>query len=422
MAAQSLAAKLLYSEQTCLTNDEVEELRARVLARARRENPKALKDPRNHEGYLRGIAMMERGATPALVDSVVSDMLGYGPLQRYIFPTEERYRNVTEVMVPVYDKVYVEINGSLQKTETRFRDEEHLRAVAEKIVMSCGRRVNESEPVVDAKLPDGSRVNVIIPPIARGGTTMVIRRFPRPIALEDLINNDAITEELVAYLREVIARGLNVVVTGPMGSGKTTILNALLSLVTETWGTDASVIIFEDIAELQPQHENVRCFESRPPGLDGQGEVSIVSLAQTAMLRLRPDWIILGECRGAEAYYVLQAMCVGHPAMTTFHAIDAVDAVMGRLPAMVIMSREGQVEGRAAALDRIAGAVDVVLHATKVIKGNYRERRIVQVAEVMIRETPAGRVPDPRTIFRFDGKKLSQVADPRIFNKKKVVF
>jgi pilus assembly protein CpaF len=418
---KSLVAKLLGTGEAS-PSDEAETLRARILARVRRENPPALRDPLRYESYLHGVAVLEAGAAQLLVEDIVNDILGYGPIQPYIYPVGDRYRDVTEVMISRYDRVYVEMDGRLVRTGTVFRSEEHLHTVARKIVMSAGKRIDESEPIVDARLPDGSRVNVMIPPVSVDGATVVVRRFPRMMSLEELVERGALTEEAVSFLREAVAAGLNLVVTGPMGSGKTTVLNALVSIFSDEWGPEASLVIFEDVAELQPRHENVRRLESRPPNMEGKGEITIAYLVQTAMLRLRPDLIVLGECRGREAYYVTAAMCIGHPVMTTFHAVDAVDAVRNRLPGMIMMSAEGKAEGTERVLDRVAGAVDVVVHMSKVKEGDRRMRRVVQIAEVLTKEAPSGRAPDPRLVFRYRDGKLVRCLKPEIFEKKKVVF
>jgi pilus assembly protein CpaF len=177
-------------------------------------------------------------------------------------------------------------------------------------------------------------------------------------------------------------------------------------------------VVFEDVLELQPQHRNVRRFLSRPPGLDGTGAISLSDMVRKMLLRLRPDWIVLGECRGDEAYYVARAMCIGHPAMTTFHADGARDAALFQFPMMLLMSREGQAEGRPSALERAAKALDVVVHCAKVREGDRFFRRVVQVAEVLREETPDGFRPAPRLIFAYKDGKLMQVADPKVFSKK----
>ncbi|RJX20378.1 MAG: CpaF family protein [Ammonifex sp.] len=399
-----------------------EALRVRVLDRVRRESPLALKDPRRHEGYLRTVAHLESDARPDLIESVVQDILGYGPLQRFIYPDREEDRGITEVMVTGYNLVYVERHGVMEESTVRFRDEDHLCSVIQKIIMSCGRRIDESCPEQDAQLPDGSRVNAAIPPIAAKGATMTVRRFPDPLAVADLVACGALTPEAAAFLRRTVAEGLNVVVTGGMGSGKTTVLNALTDFITEAHGPAASLVVFEDVLELQPRHKNTRHFLSRPPGLDGTGGISLSDLSRKMLMRLRPNFIVLGECRGREAYDVVTAMCMGHPAMTTFHAIDAADAVLRRFPGMIVMSDEGKAEGRLAALERVATAVDVVVHCAKVTAGGKSERRVVQVAEVLSKETSDGQVPDPRTLFQFRDGRLEQVASPKVFAKKKLLF
>lgn len=413
-----LSGRGVFAEDTAAA----EALRIRVLDRVRKENPLALKDPGQSEGYLRTVAMLESDARPELIESVVQDILGYGPLQRFIHPEREEDQGVTEVMVTRHDLVYIEKNGVMKESAVRFRDEEHLRSVIQKIVMSCGRRIDESCPEQDAQLPDGSRVNAVIPPLSPFGATMTVRRFPEPLAMQNLIDSGTLTEEAAAFLREAVAKEFNVVVTGGMGSGKTTVLNALTDFITEVHGPAASLVVFEDVLELQPRHKNTRHFLSRPPGLDGTGEISLSNMARKMLMRLRPNFIVLGECRGREAYDVVTAMCMGHPAMTTFHAIDAADAVLRRFPGMIVMSDEGKTEGRLAALERVAAAMDVVVHCTKMKAGDRSERRVVQVAEVLFKETPDGQAPDPRTIFRFQDGKLKQVAEPKVFDKKKVMY
>lgn len=418
---EPLIQKLLSGQEFFTEQDAgaVEILRLRVLERVRRENPTALRNPRAHEGYLRTVAHLEAETRVDLIESVVQDILGYGPLQRYIFPERDEDKDVTEIMVTEYNQVYVERRGVLEEAPVRFRNEEHLRTIAQKIVMTCGRRIDESCPEQDAHLPDGSRVHVVIPPLSPLGTTMTIRRFPEPLTMKDLLDGGTLTEEVASFLREAIGRKLNVVITGGMGSGKTTLLNALTSFISEAYGPTASLVCFEDALELQPQHRNVRRFLSRPPGLDGRGGIELADMVKKMLLRLRPDFIILGESRGREAYYVASAMFVGHPAMTTFHADSAVEAALYRFPTMLMMSDEGKSEGRAACLEKTAMALDVVVHCAKVREGSRFERRVVQVAEVLHQETPDGLKPAPKVVFVYRSGRIEQVAEPKVFSKKR---
>lgn len=423
MEKENLFARIIREGHPAGPAVDVEELRARVLARVRRDNPEALKNPRLHEGYLRSVATLESGVALDVVDGIVQDILGYGPLQRYIYPESRELADVTEVMVTRYDRVYIEKDGRLVLTETRFRDEQHLLTTLRKIVMSSGRRLSETEAYVDAHLPDGSRVTAVIPPATRPGhTTMTLRRFPRFFSLTELVERETLTPELLDLLREAVKGGYSIVFSGPMGSGKTTLMNAAVSLIKEFWGRESSLVIFEDVPELQPDHENVRYLTGQPPGPDGRGGVSLADLARSVLVRLRPEWLILSECRGPETYYVVQGMCLGHPAMTSLHAESAVDAVCSRLPALLMTSPEGKAEGYRQALARVAVAVDLAVHMAKVRFGDRYERRVVQVAEVLRKGTPDGEIPEVRVLFKWDGqrKRLVQVAEPELFKKRQV--
>ena len=319
-----------------------------------------------------------------------------------------------------YDRVYIEESGILLPTNFKFRNEKHLRTLAEKIALTSGRRLDESNPYVDTKLPDGTRVNITIPTVAINGTTISFRRFPHPYTMEELVQSGTMGDEAFAYTTEVIKRGLNIAATGSMSSGKTTLINGLIWLIGQTHGQHTSVVTYEDTAELQPQHENIRQYEARPPNIEGRGEVSIKYLAQTQMLRTRADWIILGEARGVEAYYIVVMMNTGHSAMTTFHSFDCLDAVMFRLPAMILMSEEGRSEGRDSALSRTASALDVVFHCAKVLEGSRVVRRVVQIAEVLVKPLPTGLVvPDVRVVFNRKDGKLQQVAESKVFQKRR---
>ena len=400
--------------------DQMDKLRLLVIDKVRTENKTVLKQPTKHRAYLESIAHLEaRSAgiecTVEMIKGVVDDLLGYGPINSLM-----NSGTVTEVQISRWDKVYIEENGVLRPTNFSFRNEKHLRTLSEKIALTSGRRLDESNPYVDTKLPDGTRVNITIPPITTNGTTISFRRFPHSYTMEELVRSGTMGEEAYEYTKDTIKLGLNIAATGGMSSGKTTTINGLIWLVGQIHGQHTSVVTYEDTAELQPKHENIRQFEARPPNIEGKGEISIKNLAQTQMLRTRADWIILGEARGVEAYYIVVMMNTGHSAMTTFHAYDSYDAVMYRLPAMIMMSEEGRSEGRDSALSRTASALDVVYHCTKVVEGDQVARRVVQIAEVLAKPLPTGIVvPEVHVVFERVKGELKQVADPKVFGKRR---
>jgi pilus assembly protein CpaF len=420
---KSLFAQKIQQQSTDDPSVDVEDLRARVLSRVRHDNPEALKNPRFNEGYLRSVVMQESGIAPNTVNSIVEDMLGYGPFQRFIYPDCKEFENITEIMATRHDLVYVEKDGRLIKTDIRFRDEQHLLTTIRKIVATCGRRLSASESWVDAFLPDGSRVTVNIPPSTRF-PTMTIRRFPRLFSLQELVESGAITPALLVLLQEAVREGWSCVFSGAMGSGKSTLLNATAALIKCCWGPEASLVVFEDVPELCPDHENTRYFTGQPPMPDGTGGVSLAGLARSVLLRLRPDWLILGECRGPETYYISQSMSLGTPAFTTVHSTSAVDVAHTRFPSLIMMSEEGRAEGYKQAVSRVAIAIDMVIHMAKVRCGNHYQRRVVQVVEVLRKQTATGGAPDIRVLFQWDmeKKELVQVADTTLYAKKRQVF
>jgi pilus assembly protein CpaF len=406
--------------------DVFERLRANVLDVVREENREALRDPAGHSAYLENVAMLVskemREDVPAEVcRKVVEDLLGYGPLNKVLTAP-----GATEVIVASYDRVFIEQNGVLKRDKNlAFRSEKHLSAVLHKIAMVAGRRLDRNCPTVDARLPDGTRVMITIPSLALRGASANFRRFPSFYPVERLVEKGALTGEVLAFIVEVQKAGLNMVITGPMGSGKTTLLNALIDLLETTYYPEVSVVVYEDIAELNPSLANVRQFEARPKDIEGKGEISLKDLVQTQMVRTRADWFVLGEMRGKETFYVLGAMTLGHSAMSTFHSHEVHEAVNRRLPKLYLMNKNGAAAGLAWALDEISYAVDVVIQMAKVTTrdaaGTRVERKVVQVAEVLQKENPATgfTVPDVRVLFEWDGCRLAQVAQPRVFGKKK---
>jgi len=302
------------------------------------------------------------------VQEVMSDTLGYGPLDPLLAD-----ESVTEVMCNAYDDIWVERDGRLEQTSLSFSDDKQYRAVIDKIVSAVGRRVDEASPMVDARLPDGSRVNAIIPPLAIHGAVLTIRKFSKdPFTAKDLIGFGTWTMDLVTVMEACVRGKLNILVSGGTGTGKTTNLNVLSSFIPE----GERVITIEDSAELQLQQPHVINLETRPASAEGTGAVTIRDLVKNA-LRMRPDRIIVGECRAAEALDMLQAMNTGHEgSMTTVHANSSRDAI-SRLETMVLMA--GFDLPVRAIREQIAAAIDVILQVTRLPDG----RRIISaVTEV----------------------------------------
>jgi pilus assembly protein CpaF len=303
-----------------------------------------------------------------LVDDISEDLLGYGPIERFLADPD-----VSEIMVNGTRPIYVEKSGKLHKTGVRFVFEDHLRRVIDRIVSQVGRRIDESSPMVDARLPDGSRVNAVIPPLAVDGPTLTIRKFSRdPLQVDDLVRLGSLTHPLAELLALCVRGKLNVLITGGTGTGKTTLLNVLSSFIP----TDERIVTIEDAVELQLHQEHVVRLESRPPNIEDRGEVTIRDLVRNA-LRMRPDRIIVGEVRGGEALDMLQAMNTGHEgSLSTLHANSPRDA-LGRLETMVLMA--GVELPSRAIREQITSAVDLILHITRMRDGS---RRVTYLTEV----------------------------------------
>jgi pilus assembly protein CpaF len=305
----------------------------------------------------------------ALVRAVVNRVVGLGPLEVLLAdPT------VNEIMVNDPWNVYIERDGRLERGEITFRDEAHLRHVIDRIVAPIGRRIDESSPLVDARLPDGSRVNVIIPPLALHGPALTIRKFSRqPFTLDRLVELGTLSEAMAAYLASAVRQRASIIVSGGTGSGKTSTLNALGLCIPE----DERLISIEDAAELRLQHPHIVSLESRPANLEGQGEVTIRTLVRNA-LRMRPDRIIVGEVRGGEAFDMLQAMNTGHRgSLTTLHANSPADALI-RLESMVLMAG---FELPVSAIRRmIGGAIEVIVQQDRMPDGRRVVTAITEIA------------------------------------------
>ena len=320
-----------------------------------------------------------------LIESIANDVLGYGPIEPLL-----NDESVTEIMVNGPNSVYVERAGKAGLAPVKFLDEDHLRRVIEKIVAQVGRRIDESSPLCDARLPDGSRVNAVIPPLAIGGPFLTIRKFSKdPLGIEDLIGFGTLTPAAARFLQACIIGKLNVIISGGTGSGKTTTLNVMSSFIPE----GERVITIEDAKELQLRQDHVLCMESRPPNVEGKGEVSIRDLVKNA-LRMRPDRIVVGECRGGEALDMLQAMNTGHDgSLTTTHANTPRDA-MTRIETLVMMA--GYDMPVRAIREQMASAVDLVIQIGRQRDGS---RKISHITEVQGLE---GDVIILQDIFLFD--------------------
>jgi pilus assembly protein CpaF len=308
-----------------------------------------------------------------IVRQLTDDILGYGPLEPLL-----RDDTITEIMVNAPDRVYIERNGKLEHTPVRFVDESHVMRIIDKIVSQVGRRIDESSPMVDARLPDGSRVNAIIPPLALRGPTLTIRKFSRdPYTMNDLITFGSVSPKAAQFLGACVKGKLNILVAGGTGTGKTTTLNAMSAFIP----VEERIVTIEDAAELQLQQDHVITLESRPSNIEGKGEVKIRELVRNA-LRMRPDRIIVGEVRGAETLDMLQAMNTGHEgSLTTIHANTPRDA-LSRLETLVLTA--GVDLPLRAIREQISSAFDLLVQIQRLVDGT---RRITHITEVLRMES-----------------------------------
>jgi pilus assembly protein CpaF len=320
-----------------------------------------------------------------IAQEIADDILGYGPLEPYL-----RDSDITEVMVNGFDQIYIERGGRIHNVDGAFTDEAHLRRTIDKIVAKVGRRVDESSPMVDARLPDGSRVNAVIPPLAIDGSLLTIRKFSAdPYMVEDLIGFGTMSRTVADLLESCVRGKLNILVSGGTGAGKTTTLNVLSSFIP----VEERVITIEDAAELQLHQEHVLRLESRPPNIEGRGEVKIRDLVRNA-LRMRPDRIVVGEIRDAAALDMLQAMNTGHDgSICTVHA-NAPRDVLSRVETMVLMA--GVDLPVRAIREQVSGAIDLIVQQARFKDGT---RRITHVTEVVGME---GDVITLQDLFIFD--------------------
>jgi pilus assembly protein CpaF len=343
-------------------------------------------------------AALSRPERVSLFEQVMAEILGLGPLEPLL-----RDGTITEIMVNGPSDIYIERKGRIEKTAFKFENDEHLLRIIERIVAPIGRRVDEASPMVDARLPDGSRVNVTIPPISLVGPVVTIRKFSKiPYTDNDLISFGTLTPELVQLLRACVEARLNMIISGGTGSGKTTLLNVLSAYIPSR----ERIITIEDAAELQLKQDHVVTLEARPPNIEGKGQVTIRDLVINS-LRMRPDRIVVGEARGGEALDLLQAMNTGHDgSLSTLHANTARDALR-RLETMVLMA--GMDLPLRAVREQVASALDCMIHLERLSDGS---RKVVQVAEVQGME---GDVIVMQDIFRLqqmgfrDGRVLAQL-------------
>ena len=327
---------------------------------------------------------MSRTDRNMLFEQIVADVLGYGPIEPFL-----RDDTVTEILVNGADQIYIERSGILEETDVQFRDNDEVMHVIDRIVTPLGRRIDESSPMVDARLPDGSRVNVIIPPLAIDGPSISIRKFARAFfTMEDLVRVDTLTPDMADFLRACVQARLNIVISGGTSTGKTTLLNALSNYLPDT----DRIITIEDSAELQLNQRHVVRLESRQPNVEGKGQVTIRQLVINA-LRMRPDRIVVGEVRGGEALDMLQAMNTGHDgSLTTAHSNSPRDT-LSRISTMALMA--GMELPLAAIREQIASAFDLIVHVDRVADGS---RKVVYISEVQGLEGPTIVMQD---IFRF---------------------
>ncbi len=388
-----------------LTNEEYQKLKkiaqADVMEKVDSELLGRYRDTKAKEAIKRQVVQTIQRVHPnipykktvLIAEQLSTEIAGYGPLDKYLNDP-----NVTEILVERFDRVVVEReDGFLHETGDSFGTEEDLRLVVERIIMPLGRRLNWASPTVDARLPDGSRVCAIIPPIAVDGTQIAIRKFKPDISIDKLIEFGALNEKLKNALTKCVQARMSILVSGGTGSGKTTFLNALSSFI----NPNLSIITIENPIELQFDHPRVRRWEARPANIEGMGEISIRHLVITA-LRSRPDIIIIGEVRGAEAYDLMQALNTGHDgSMSTLHANNPEEATK-RLVSMVASARELTSD---LVPSYIAGGIDIIVQLSRMADGS---RKVVAIHEIM-GEKDGKIITNPLIQYKthsFDGKKI----------------
>jgi pilus assembly protein CpaF len=332
----------------------------------------------------------------SMLSRLIDESVGFGPLEALL-----KDEAITEILVNGPSEVFIEKKGKLQKSDVTFKNEEHVRHIIDRVVAPLGRRIDESSPMVDARLPDGSRVNAVIPPISLNGTLISIRKFKKtPFEMEDLMSYNTFTTEMAFFLESIVKAKMNILVSGGTGSGKTTLLNAMAKSIP----VKERVITIEDSAELRLNRSSVVGLEARPANVEGTGEVSIRQLVKNA-LRMRPDRIIVGEVRGSEAFDMLQAMNTGHEgSITTVHANSPSDAI-SRVEGMVVMA--GMDLPTHIIREYIVGALDFIVQAERLSDGT---RKIMNISEVFVNDHNQIEVQDIFTFERTGLGKNGEVA------------
>jgi len=374
---QELKARL---HRSIITRLDLTKLNTLAPERVRSEVSRMVEDLLIAEGVALSIIERDR-----LVNEVHHELFGLGPLEPLLAdPT------ISDILVNSYANIFIERRGKLERTAISFKDDEHLMRVIERIVSTVGRRIDEAQPMVDARLTDGSRVNAIIPPLAIDGPVLSIRRFGSdPLKMNALIENGALTKEIAMLFEMCVKARLNIIISGGTGAGKTTLLNALSAYIP----ADERIVTIEDSAELQLQQPHVVRLETRPPNIESKGEVTQRDLVRNA-LRMRPDRIIVGEVRGAEAIDMLQAMNTGHDgSLTTIHANSPRDT-LGRLETMIQMT--GMRLSDKAMRQQVASAIDLVIQVARLTDGT---RRITSISEITGME---GETVAMQEIFHFE--------------------
>jgi pilus assembly protein CpaF len=313
--------------------------------------------------------VIPRSDKEKLLTKLIDESVGFGPLEALLNDPD-----ITEILINGHDEVYIEKKGRLELTNMKFRDEAHVRHIIDRVVAPLGRRIDESSPMVDARLHDGSRVNAVIPPVSLKGTLVSIRKFRKdPLTMDELIKLESLSEEMSKFLQAIVTAKMNIIISGGTGSGKTTLLNG----VARSIPFNERVITIEDSAELRLDRPNVVGMEARPANVEGTGEITIRQLVKNS-LRMRPDRIIVGEVRGPEAFDMLQAMNTGHEgSLTTVHANSPRDA-LGRVEGMVIMS--GMDLPTSVIREYIVGAIDFIVQGERLTDG---KRKIVSISELV---------------------------------------
>lgn len=394
-------------EESRLKSDRVQELKERVLRQVVEEMGGEMDLRRGVQGdreqfgekatqVLKWIldeetTFLSRVERERIVNEVTDEITGYGPIDVLLRDPE-----ISEVMVNGPGQIFVERKGKLERSEITFRDDEHVMHTIQKIIIPLGRRLDEASPLVDARLPDGSRVNAIIPPLAVHGPTLTIRKFAKdPLTVENLIQFGTLSTEMALFLKACVQSRLNIVVSGSTGSGKTTLLNILSSFIPE----DERIVTIEDAAELQLRQEHVVTLETRPPNLEGKGRIGIRELVINC-LRMRPDRIVVGEVRGGEALDMLQAMNTGHDgSLTTGHANGPRDILI-RLETMVMMA--GVDLPAKAIREQIANAINLIVHQERFRDGT---RKITHITEIVGMESDTITLQD---LFVYEQKGLDE--------------